>query len=110
MAKFTEVFHQIQRMCNGTACNVCRLNFGDENYIHCGARPYGNAHVDEIEKIVMDWAKEHPEPRYPTWQEWLKERGVISAGGFYEKAFMPIPDDIAEKLGLTKREIRNGQN
>jgi hypothetical protein len=24
-----------------------------------------------IEKIVMSWAAEHPEPKYPTWMEYL---------------------------------------
>lgn len=108
MAEFTEVFRQIQRMCNGTPCNACRLNFGDENYTHCGARPFGNAHVDEVEKIVMDWAKEHPEPQYPTWSDYLGS--MFNIGCWRDLESVHVPDGIAEKLGLTKREIRNGQN
>ena len=58
----------------------------------------------DIERKVMSWAAEHPEPVYPTWREWLSEQGVLSAGGLWEKAFEPIPADIAEKLGIQPKE------
>ena len=76
--------------------------------------------IANIEKEVMSWAAEHPEPVYPTWIDWLMSEGVIPtnymaanstdsgvrAGTFYVtiKAFKPIPAGIAEKLGITPKE------
>ena len=31
---------------------------------------------EAVEKHVLEWAKDNPEPRYPTWGEWLCEVGV----------------------------------
>lgn len=52
---------------------------------------------NEVFRREKDEAKE---PIYPTWQEWLTQEGILSAGGLWEKAFRPIPADIAEKLGM----------
>lgn len=71
---------------------------------------------------VMDWAAEHPEPRYPSWNRWFREtfpdsiyatspcpntfcrvcdptayHGEVEC---YECKGKPIPADIAEKLGI----------
>ena len=79
------------------------------------------AKVDNCEEQIEGlraWAKEHPEPRYPTWAEWqhsmfpdasvkmmpcsftsndkLGCRGLICL----ECRKQPIPADIAEKLGI----------
>lgn len=67
---------------------------------------------------VMDWAKAHPEPRYPTWKEWwrrefpnadtdiapcmfgVRERFGCTSGNCDKCRAQPIPADIAEKLGI----------
>jgi hypothetical protein len=84
-----------------------------------GAYASGAKQSVRIEKTVMDWAAEHPEPVYPTWIEWLKSMGVVpymtglvvtrdaANGHFHEghvnitaNALEAIPADIAEKLGI----------
>ena len=76
-----------------------------------------------IGMMIMAWAAKHPEPVYPTWVEWLTEQEVLrqvrttSYSGPIngcvdslvqyirtDKMFQPIPDDIAEKLGLNPKK------
>jgi hypothetical protein len=66
----------------------------------------------------MSWAAEHPEPVYPTWCEWLVDKGVVNvarmpvdySGGIVTeikpsgKMYEHIPADIAEKLGIEPKE------
>jgi site-specific recombinase XerC len=60
--------------------------------------------------MIMKWAANHPEPVYPTWEEWLITQGVIkenpSGGVGYPmpKLFEHIPADIAQKLGIEPKE------
>ena len=124
MAEFTEVMKQAKRMCdarNGECpgcglwllgCTVCAMS----GIMTCGM-------AKEAERIVMLWAAEHPEPRYPTWKEW---HDTMFAESFVKevpcpKFFLdqargeilcaenedcpdcwsnPIPADVAEKLGV----------
>ena len=83
---------------------------------------YNDTLIANIEKNVMQWAAEHPEPVYPTWLEWLKSMGVIpylmglvivrDVDGTFddghvnitENALKEIPADIAQKLGLQPKE------
>lgn len=64
----------------------------------------------DVEKNVTAWAAEHPEPVYPTWEEWLITQGVIKEnpnGGVgypMPKLLEPIPADIAQKLGIEPKE------
>lgn len=76
--------------------------------------------IERVEKIIMNWAVEHPEPVYPSWIDWLMSEQVIPddysaahsmepgtrAASFYvtSKAFQPIPYDIAQKLGIEPKE------
>ena len=104
MSDFVKTMRDWRRMCNAfvkqynnDCCKYCRL----DHLKSCGAiweiekGTYGN-----IDETVEAWAAENPEPQYPTWLQWLTEQGVISAGGQWNKAFDPIPADIAKKLGL----------
>jgi hypothetical protein len=74
--------------------------------------------VEKIERIVMDWAAENPEPRYPTWKEWQDATfpdalcdmcprvfGVAPMDGCVNVSCddcmrAHIPADIAKKLGV----------
>ena len=105
MAEFCEVMRQAQRMCKyfEFECGNCPLCFNNG----CSLPPWKGKAGDEIERRVMDWATEHPEPQYPTWKEWLEEQCVISDVGWFEKGYKPIPADIAEKLGLKPKEAKD---
>ena len=82
-----------------------------------------------IEQTVMQWAKEHPEPQYPTWKEWQNENFPDAPVEMSPCSFMsrerqgnimgkgceflvcsncisaPIPADIAKKLGIRPKEV-----
>lgn len=119
MAEFKEVMRQAKRMCdaNGDTCLGCPLT-SREGCVFIKT-PYNLTEEEAAkrEKIVMDWAAAHPEPRYPTWVEWWKntfpdaEQPLPPCKGYFmsrgeckttcEKCKnQPIPADIAEKLGI----------
>ncbi len=126
MADFTEVMRQARRLCKsyGNGCNgECPLDrrnhtntTGNDLCITIGS---GDAEIyAEIERCVMQWAAEHPEPVYPTWREWhnsmfpdadcdigpceFGNKNRFDCGGKLCAECMtePIPADIAEKLGI----------
>ena len=129
MAEFQVVMKQAKRMCGQIAdCNECPLDLPEG----CRMQPYSLPHnwdVEEFEKaadIVMDWAAQNPEPRYPTWNEWQEANfpegcnagGILpcrfvgkeemeritgnECNGFFCRrcANTEISADIAEKLGI----------
>lgn len=114
MVEFSEVMEQAQRMCKymNFLCDECPIRNHSGG---CQLKPWEEDYVSfgEVEKRVMQWAKEHPEPQYPTWGEWLVKHGIVIAdkvgGGIIKyntlrKVTEPIPADIAEKLGLKPKE------
>lgn len=122
MADFVQTMKDWKRMCDTyDYCSDCPLNDDRETCIHASRGKWPNS-VDNLERRVMAWAAEHPEPVYPTWLEWLKSMGVIpylmglvtvrDVDGTFEdghvniteNAFKEIPADIAEKLGLQPKE------
>lgn len=123
MAEFKEVCKQWRRMCEaanecgGNCVALCALAHNE----FCGNLIQAtDKDIENAETVIMEWAKKNPEPVYPTWIDWLMSEGVIPtnymaanstdsevrAGTFYVtiKAFKPIPDDIAEKLGIAPKE------
>lgn len=99
MAEFTEVWKQWTRMCGAKEdCTDCPMReLGCNLEFPCNQTKFA---PEVVEAIVMKWAKENPEKRYPTWRKWLAEQGVVAAGALMEKAYSPIPANIAEKLEL----------
>ena len=120
MAEFQEVMRQAKRMCKefGNDCAGCGLASS-----HCplGHIPqnWDGVNFANVERIVMNWAENHPEPRYPTWKEWqdtnfpnndaLMRPCIFESEEYFnckqeigcEKCMNnPIPADIAEKLGI----------
>ena len=116
MTEFQEVMRQGQRMCKRfKTCGHCPIY---DAKLPCPIIDVTNDKNDVIERIIMGWAAEHPEPRYPTWSEWQKAN--------FPDAYMPlypcnfarcpqnysecidcalyrdsaIPADIARKLGI----------
>lgn len=127
MAEFVEVMKHARRLCASEEkrhpgiCGGCPLHddeglacrfFLDEKYFYDG----------DTERIVMDWAAEHPERVYPSWIDaWQQlfpgaknvpcpelyfgaecpdERGE----GCIACKRSPIPAEIAEKLGIRPKE------
>ena len=127
MAEFQEVMKQAKRMCDayGIECSPCTLH---EKYglcplcaqtDDCVPQDWVLDKMADIERIVMDWAEKHPEPRYPSWNEAWKQlfpdgQRTPCPGCFGRKYASewcgheecgecknrPIPADIAAKLGV----------
>ena len=123
MAKFTEVMRHARRMCESFSdghCSECPI--GNANALECGITVTSEMDCEEVERRVMQWAQEHPEPVYPTWREWQnsmfpdavryilpcefgsKDRFKCNEKRCYECIVEPIPADIAEKLGIKPKE------
>lgn len=118
MAEFTEVMRQWGRYCKGYTenhnddCDGCPFEINGS----CNSYAKDNAqYAEQIEKHIMSWAAEHPEPVYPTWGEWLYSLHVVGVHAmcapepnFYyaidDKFNAPIPADLAEKLGIEPKE------
>ena len=105
MAEFSEVLRKFDRMCKANAvCYNCPLHEPD-GVDRCSIGSF----VDDSERIergVMKWAKEHPEPVYPSWLEWFRQIEIIPSDqiGFHTWLHNPIPTDIAQRLGLQPKE------
>lgn len=111
MAEFQEVMRQYKRMCRYyPACEECPLY---NMYAGCSCSRCIRDYPDEAERIIMDWAAEHPEPRYPTWKEWVdrdfpvklcicvRNFAYVECSATCEECWnKPIPTDIAQKLGI----------
>lgn len=124
MAEFTDVMRQAKRMCavNGGMCGArnCPLDNGET----CRLLPdYDGEDYNELERIIMDWAAEHPEPVYPSWEEGWRQlfpdadiRRTLCPEVFGDKykcdwchddndncdecLERPMPAEVAEKLGI----------
>lgn len=106
MAEFSEVMHNIQRR-----CKLC----GQGERIGCTIRGAICANISNmphdadwnaLEKEVMSWAAEHPEPVYPTWHDFLFDLWPCDEGISFHEFITntPIPADIAQKLGIEPKE------
>ena len=80
---------------NNTVCSSCACGYTPED-------------AEEAAKILEEWAKENPEPKYPTWGGWFVGRGDLIERWFhaYNARFIAynlsavmnkqIPDAIAD--------------
>lgn len=124
MSEFSEIMRQAKRMCtaHGGMCGArnCPLDNGET----CRLLPdYDGEDYNELERIIMDWAKEHPDPAYPSWEEGWKQlfpdadiRRTLCPEVFGDKykcdwchddndncdecLERPMPAEVAEKLGI----------
>lgn len=93
------------------SCDHCKIH---EKKFPCPIIDVADGKDEVIERIIRNWAAEHPEPRYPTWNEWYQEY-LPDAPLKCPRAFMdtrcgpwpcdrclsdPIPADVAQKLGI----------
>lgn len=76
MAEFQEVMTQANRMCFAfSECNKCPLL--SKNTHECRLRVlvtmfFSSAccsEIENLENIIVEWAKKNPAPRYPTYRE-----------------------------------------
>ena len=106
IADFSTIMRQWRRMCQVHSsedefaccdgCPLMELQFDDHG---CDAifSDWAKAAVwDKVEAVITAWAAEHPEPVYPTWDEWLKQMGF--------DRFDYIPAYMAERLDLVPKE------
>ena len=115
MAEFVEVMSQYWRLCRHTSCDECPL------FAISGCSIYLRDHPVEAEEIIMKWAHEQPEERYPTWKEWL-DSNFPNAGRICPCVFdrtlyntcdkncltcteHPIPDHLAKAFNLTPLKV-----
>lgn len=133
MAEFQEVMKQAKRMCKQykNTCEGCAL-YGEHDCLFQNDRTPEEKNLNflaDAEKIVMDWVENHPEPTYPTWNEWYKATfpnsnyhtipcpsmfyKICETSNYhgevecYECKNRPIPADIAEKLGVKPIGVKN---
>ena len=93
MAEFQKVIAEWKRLCKSRlhlGCSGCPVNNGV--YCRIGNKPFD----DDFEYEILKWAAANPEPRYPTWREYL-------CSLYYGKippyvGNIEIPADIAKKL------------
>lgn len=129
MAEFQEVMRQYDRMCSHyEECAGCPFH---KNVVWCikkiGGKRYVNGNAKPAEELIMSWAAEHPEPVYPSWEEWL-----LSVGGGKEQTLEirgysgntevvdfethvialsePIPAETAKRLGVKPKEGTEWEN
>ena len=133
MAQFTEVMRQARRMCSsfgGECSDKCPLNCVIQvetdcyrNLCICVGGGFEEAYK-LIEERVMQWAAKHPEPSYPTWDEWQNRMFPDADVDIVPCTFgsrvrlncaertcdecmeQQIPADIAEKLGIKRKEAK----
>ena len=117
MADFVQTMRDWKRMCNSmgqedeySACDKCKLRSFECPPIY--ERECDGADWQLVEKVVTAWAAENPEPKYPSWKEWLEEQRVVvhfdsvdnhgtkMKWELTNKSNCSIPADIAEKLGV----------
>jgi len=102
VAEFQNVMKQFDRMCKANAgCVNCPLDDRDGEIYRCSIGAFVN-NSERIEREIMSWAAENPEPVYPTWGEWLQRMyNSMNYAGIF---ITPIPADIAQKLGIEPKE------
>ena len=115
MSEFQEVYKQYRRMCSREQkCDDCDIYkyINSKGYIESCSQ-FLKEHSQEAEEVIMNWTTEHPEPVYPTWEEFLANmmtvdmvRGETANPNSVEKYMREthIPAGIAEKLGIDPKE------
>ena len=92
MAEFVEIVNQARRICDYYSkdedCDSCPLSFektGRDDGLCLTITSIDSQDAIEIERIVMEWVKEHPEPTYPSWEDGWKS--------LFPDADCPCPND-----------------
>lgn len=114
MSDFVQVLKDWHRMCNGYFDGenwVCNKTCPMYSFEVC-SKPTAKYPVPldigqdlacKINCAITVWSAENPEPVYPSWYEYLTDMYLATWNMIKDK---PIPNDIAEKLGLKPKEAR----
>lgn len=110
MAEFAWVMKQWRRMCDSMQGGIAKCDGCPLCKVLCQYKPNEKVNFAEAEKIIADWAAEHPEPRYPTFGEWLCDIGELTGCGDAKEAMRrlfsdAIPAELAEKLEIEPKEV-----
>lgn len=117
MAQFVEVMRQARRLCAEQPgiewCLKCPIQVKGGCMVAANVE---NVDYEDAEQRIMQWAAEHPETVYPSWDEVWKNLfpGAKKAPcprtffgcecmvdiGCAQCGSRPIPAEIAEKLGI----------
>lgn len=142
MAEFQEVMNQAKRLCyTHPACNGCPLeerHRGGCRISQSSLTQYRDDDLINLEHIITEWAKKNPPPRYPTYEEYAKEKfpainfsflltrcvcelfgssaravgcdGHVHVGITCDKCWArEMPAKIAKELGAEKRQHTKGR-
>ena len=61
MAEFVEVMRNLARICEASKCGSCIIEHSEYRALRCGYPMFiEEGEVEELEKTVMEWEKEHP--------------------------------------------------
>lgn len=100
MAEFQKVMREWKRMCKS------RGNIPDDFVGAESALLFAFDRPEEVERLVMEWSVEHPEPVYPTWTEYFRMIGVFPSWSGHEILNTThIPAETAKKLGVEPKEV-----
>ena len=112
MDEFQMVVSEYKRMCESYKnCDFCPMPIFGCDKDAC--RRYVFKCPEESKNTIMTWAAEHPEPVYPTWEEYLEKLMTldmmcgltdnhISVENYMRKT--QIPAVLAQKLGVKPKE------
>jgi hypothetical protein len=86
------------RMCGSVDCGECPVG-------KYGCNPMETAdHLDEVEKALIEWDKEHPEKIYPTILEVLRYIAMHIQNGtnlpLNELVKLRMPEEVAKEFGI----------
>lgn len=117
--QFQEVMHHWKRMCDAMLELYGEASCDDDK---CPLGGFGCPAIYELDdkddvdwdkraEHIMNWAKENPEPVYPTWAEWLVQQKVLASvepthqgyiSAYYggENMHCQIPKQMAEALNI----------
>lgn len=87
MAEFVKTMEEARRLCAAQEnCEKCPIWYARLEVCRIGAAFNDDKIVDTItEGIILSWAKEHPEPAYPSWEKAWKQI-------FPDARYTPCPD------------------
>ena len=108
MAEFSEVMRQYYRMCDGHSCtSSCPMKDDTTQFCETMGQIVTDKGAEKVERIILDWAEEHPEPVYPTWKNYFASLYGQNYGLYGDKQLSisrlcdeQVPPEIAQKLGL----------
>ena len=120
---FQDVMRHWARMCRAMDAAYGMNSCDEGNCLLGGFRCPVVYEIEDVAEVdwekyasrVMKWAKENPEPVYPTWLEWLEQQGLVETVHVsngeshlsfkYGLAGTPMPAELAKPLKLKPKLI-----